>query len=208
MKETIQQRLHERLHAVFNNDRKKMFPFLKMATGKAVRSTKVVLEMDDAETRQLLALLNFFVKELSDADQYGEVKGTMHHHFLWGASREELRILCLMRHGKSSGTISRLLKVSLDWVNKIQYEMLAKGACLGKFSHIEEMVASYVQDGEMRNALAVSYDDNLDIFAAKLSYRKKHFSVLQGQHLAAYYAREMLAKTLFGSDFRPAELAI
>ena len=206
--QTVQERLHEKLHAVFDNDRKKMFPFLKMATGETARSTKVVLEMDDDEARQVLSLLSFFVKELNDAEEYGEVKCKMHRHFLWKASREELRILLLMRHGKGSGAISRKLKVSIDWVYKLQYDMLAKGANLGKFSHIEEMIASYIKEDDIHDALALSYDKNLDLFAAKFLFTKKSFSLRQGQHMAAYYAREMLAKIMFGGDIRPAELAI
>ena len=205
---TVQERLHEKLHAVFENNRKKMFPFLKMAMGNAARTTKVVLEFDDAQARRVLALLNFFVKELRNADKYGEVKGKLHRHFLWQASREELRILFLMRSEKGAGAISRLLKVSLDWVYKIQYEMLAKGAALGKFSHIEEMVANYAQDDNIKSVLAVSYDENLDLFAAKFSFAKKSFPLMQCQHLVAYYAREMLAKVLFGGNLRRDELAI
>ena len=210
LQESIQEKAHKRLHAVFKNDRKKMFPFLKIALESPARSTKVLLELDDAAAKQFLALLNFFVKELDDSYKFGEVVGEMHRHFLWSkANKEDLRILFFMRRGFGAGDIARKMEVAPSWVSQIQYRMLAEGAALGKFTHIEAMTSEYVSgDADIRKLLSGAYDENFERFAAKVSYKRKNLDRGHCLHLAAYYAREMVAKTLFGGNFEQTELAL
>lgn len=207
---SIQETAHKRLHSLFKNDRKKMFPFLKIALGRNVRSSKELLTLSEEEAKGFLKLLNFFVKELDDSYQLNEVKGEMHRNFLWSCSdKEQLRILYFMRKGKETGDIARLLKVSNVWVSELQFRMLAQGAALGKFSHIEPFTERYSrEDADARESLQKTYSENLDLFAAKLSYAKSTWDRRLCFHLAAYYAREMLAKKMFGGNYENEELAL
>ena len=206
---SIQKQLNKRIHVVFKDDRKKIFPFLKIALGRSVRSSKEVAKLKDQDAANIMHLLNFFIKELDDSYSLSEVKSEMHRHYLWNSTKEQLRILCLMRKNRSGGCIARMLEVSYEWVSKIQFQMLAQGAYLGQFTHIESTIERFVrEDADIRTSLKVAYCEDLELFAAKLSYRHTRMDRQQCFHLAAYYAREMIAKMLFGGNFEARELAV
>ena len=42
---SIKEQLNKRIHVVFKDDRKKIFPFLKIAFGRPVRSSKEVVKL-------------------------------------------------------------------------------------------------------------------------------------------------------------------
>lgn len=201
--ESVQDKLHERLHFVFKNNRKEIFPFLKIALGHPVRSSKDVYALSVKEAAEVMNLLSFFVGELTYADSLDEQEGEMHRHFLWHATREQLRVLCFTRKGYRSGKIARLLKLSREWVDRTQYGMLASGAFLGKFSPIESYAEKYaLKDADTRKALAQCYMEDFELFAARFSYEEPRFDLHTCMHLCAYFAREMRRKEMFGAGER------
>ena len=208
-KVSVQETLHERLHVIFKNDRKKIFPFLKIAMGKTSRTSKEVLKLSSEEAAKVLSFLNFFISELDRSYELGEVKGEMHRNFLWGSNKDELRVLLLMRRGMSSGEISKKLEMSLDWIYEIQYGMLARGAALGKFTRCEEMFSKRVkEDLSIREKLESAYDEDFMRCAARFSFRVHHLERRTCFGMVGYYMREQMAKTLFGGNFSKEELAI
>ena len=199
---TIQEFLDKEVHALFKNDRKKIFPFLKIALGRTVRSSKEIASLSDKEAMAVWELLRFFVSELDKSYGFGDVKGGMHRHFLWSATRLQLQILYLMRNSRKSP--SKILRVDPQWVIEKQYNMLAHGAALGQFSHIESYTLSYCEN--QRHLLAELYCSDLEQFAARIRFCRKNFSSSTCLIIAAYYSREMLAKTMFGGNFEQKDL--
>ena len=86
--------------------------------------------------------------------------------------------------------------------------MLSRGAVLGQFSHVEDWIQKTVRDEDIWKELSATYDENLDLFAARFAFQRK-MSLVQGIHLAAYYARDMLAKQILGCrQAKAAEIAV
>lgn len=206
--ETVQDRAHAFVHAVFKNNRKEIFPFLKIFFEKSCRSSKEILKLSDEQAKSVISFAEFFSKELAGSYQLPEVKGEMHRHFLWNSTKDELRVLLLMRKERDIKQISRILKISSEWVREIQMEMLSKGAAMGNFTHIESMMFNYARDPEYQHDLAASYNSNLERFMNQLRFYRNTWDRDTCLHITAYYAREMLAKTLLGGNYEPQELAI
>ena len=75
-----------------------------------------------------------------------------------------------MRKNRSGGYIARLMKVSYEWVANIQFQMLAQGAYLGQFTHIESTIERFVrEDADIRTSLKAAYCEDFELFAAKLT---------------------------------------
>lgn len=199
--ETVQDKLHKRLHFVFKNNRKEIFPFLKIAMERSVRSSKEVYTLSVQEAAEVMNLLGFFVGELTFSDLLDAQEGEMHRHFLWHSTREQLRVLRLTRKGYRSGEIARLLQVSQDWVARMQYTMLAAGASLGRFSPIESYAEKFArEDADIRKAMSASYCADIELFVARFAYKEPRLELHTCYRLCAYYAREVLAKEMFGKE--------